>query len=110
MLASLLALSRAPAELAEAEPAVGHQRTHTQLFGQRPGLAVTGFGGLDLRGFPMRGDLAEEAQRIEGRSRGWREANLGARLRQGIARGLTSEPASFLQADVAAVWSRDYFR
>jgi hypothetical protein len=60
VLPGLLALARAPGELAEAEVAVGHQRTHTQLFGERHGLAVMGFGGLDLRGFPMRGDLAEE--------------------------------------------------
>ena len=41
--------------------AVGQEWTHSQFVSQGKGLAVEGFGRLNLRGITMRSDLAEEA-------------------------------------------------
>ena len=43
---------------------MGLERAHAQFLGQGEGLAVVGFGLLDLWGLAMRGNLAEEAQGI----------------------------------------------
>ena len=48
----------------ETAVAVGQEWTHAQFVGQGKGLAVEGFGLLDLRGVTLRSDLAEEAQGI----------------------------------------------
>src|SRR5262245_32213396 len=45
MLLRLLALARAPGELAEAEVTVGDQRAHAELVGERQRLAVIGLSG-----------------------------------------------------------------
>jgi len=37
-----------------------HERAHAEILGQGAGLAVGGFGQLDLQGLALRGDLAEE--------------------------------------------------
>ena len=44
--------------------AVGLERAHAEFLGQGEGLAVVGFGWLDLWGIALRSDLAEEAQGI----------------------------------------------
>ncbi len=49
---------------AEAAVAVGLERAHAEFLGQGEGLAVVGFGLLDLRGLALRRNLAEEAQGI----------------------------------------------
>ena len=51
-------------ERAEAEVAVGHERAHAEFLGQGEGLAVVGFGLLDLRGITPCRNVAEEAQGI----------------------------------------------
>src|SRR5262245_15423691 len=47
-------------EGAETEVAMGLEWAHAELLGQGEGLAVMGFGRLDLWGIAMRGNLAEE--------------------------------------------------
>ena len=42
--------------------AVGLERAHAQLLGQGEGLALVGFGSLNLRGLALRGDLAKEVE------------------------------------------------
>ena len=44
--------------------AVGLERAHAEFLGQGQGLAVVGFGLLDLGRIALRRDLAEEAQGI----------------------------------------------
>ena len=44
--------------------AVGLERTHAEFLGQGEGLAVVGFGLLNLRGLALRRNVAEEAQGI----------------------------------------------
>jgi len=44
--------------------AVGHERAHAQLLGQREGLPVVGFGLLTLWGIATRCNVAEEVQGI----------------------------------------------
>ena len=51
-------------QAAQAEVAVGQERTHAQLLSQSDGLAVVVFGWLDLWGITMRGDVAQEAQGV----------------------------------------------
>ena len=57
---------RSPASLereqAEAAVAVGHERTHTELRGQRQGLVVARFGVWALCGLALRRDLAQQPQ------------------------------------------------
>ena len=57
-----------PADLgiqrAEAQVAVGLERAHAEFLGQSEGLAVVGFGRLNLRGLVLRSDVAEEAEGI----------------------------------------------
>src|SRR5262245_8290936 len=48
MLLRLLALARAPVELAEAEVAVGDEGTHAEFGGKRHRLPVVVFGGLSV--------------------------------------------------------------
>src|SRR5262249_47438673 len=62
MLLRLLALARAPVELAEAEVAVGDEGAHAELDGERYRLAVVLLGALDFRRIAMRGDLAEDIE------------------------------------------------
>ena len=57
-------LTRLGVQHAEAEVAVGHKRAHAEFIGQGLGLAVVGFGLVDLRGITMRGNVTEEAQGI----------------------------------------------
>ena len=47
---------------AQAEVAVGHERTHAEFLRQGEGLPVVMCGRLDLRGVLMGGDLPEESQ------------------------------------------------
>ena len=49
-------------ELAEAEVAVGLEGAHTEFVGQGEGLAVVGFGLLEIRGIAVHGDIAEDMQ------------------------------------------------
>ena len=59
VLLSLLAITRAVTELAEAEVAMGDQRAHAPGFGERQGLAVVAFGVLTAA---CRGNVAGEAE------------------------------------------------
>jgi hypothetical protein len=43
---------------------VGLERAHAEFLGQGKGLAVVGFGWLDLRGLAPRRNVTEEAQGI----------------------------------------------
>src|SRR5882672_3202115 len=58
----LLALAGAPVELAEAEVAVGDEGAHAEFAGKCQRLIVAGVSRLHLKGFAMRGDLAEEIE------------------------------------------------
>ena len=60
MLLRLLALARAPVELAEAEVAVGDEGAHPELLGERERVTVVAVS--VLRGIAAGGDLAEEAE------------------------------------------------
>ena len=60
VLAGLLALARAPVELAEAEVAVGDERAHLELLGERERVTVVAVS--VLRRIAAGGDLAEEAE------------------------------------------------
>ena len=62
MLAGLLALARAPVELAEAEVAVGDERAHAQRLGEGQGLAIVGLGALGVEAVGMGRDVAEQVQ------------------------------------------------
>src|SRR5262249_12609267 len=46
------------------EVAVGQERAHAQICGERYGLLVGGCGGLDLQGSALRGDLAIQPQGV----------------------------------------------
>src|SRR5438552_6187374 len=61
MLMRLLALARAPGELAEAEVAVGDERAHAELAGERQRLAVVAFSVL---GAACRRDITGEAEGV----------------------------------------------
>src|SRR5438552_14378919 len=61
MLMRLLALARAPGELAEAEVAVGDERAHAELAGERQRLAVVAFSVL---GAACRRDVTGEAEGV----------------------------------------------
>ena len=61
MLLRLLALASAPVELAEAEVAVGDERAHPELLGERERVTVMAVS--VLRRIAAGGDLAEEAER-----------------------------------------------
>ena len=63
MLLSLLAPIGPPVEPTEAEVAVGHERTHLELGGQRHRGAVVRRGRRRVRAGLMRDDLAQEAAR-----------------------------------------------
>src|SRR5437870_8444209 len=63
VLLRLLALARAPGELAEAEVAVGDEGAHAARRGQDQRLAIVAFGRGDGRRLTMGGDLAEPAER-----------------------------------------------
>jgi hypothetical protein len=56
----LLPLARAPVELAEAEVAVGDERTHPELLGERERVAVVSLS--FLRGIAAGGDLPKEPE------------------------------------------------
>ena len=62
--AGLLPLACLGIQGAEAEVAVGLERAHAEFLSQGEGLAVVGFGRLDLRGIAPRRNVAEEAQGI----------------------------------------------
>jgi len=62
MLAGLLPFTRSPAEPAETEVAVGLEGAHAKLTGQRLGLKIATFGGLEAGGIGVGGDLAQEAE------------------------------------------------
>jgi len=49
-------------EQAEAAVAMGHERTHTELRGQREGLVVARFGVWALWGLALRSDLAKQPE------------------------------------------------
>src|SRR5262249_10166533 len=59
-----LALARAPVELAEAEVAVGDERTHTSLFGKSLRIVVVVFGRFQIRWVLKYCDFRDEAQRM----------------------------------------------
>ena len=65
----LLALARAPVELAEAEVAVGDERAHAARLGERQRLAVVGLAALGIEPVGMGRDVAEQVQRIGPRNR-----------------------------------------
>src|SRR5262245_25015149 len=56
--------SRLRIEATETEVAVGQERAHAQICGERYGLLVGGCGGLDLQGSALRGDLAIQPQGV----------------------------------------------
>ena len=58
----LLALARAPVELAEAEVAVGDEGAHATRLGERQRLAVVGLAALGIEPVGMGRDIAEQAQ------------------------------------------------
>src|SRR5260370_17574206 len=62
VLVRLLPLAGALIQLAEAEVAVGDEGAHAELAGKCQRLIVAGVSRLHLRGFTMRGDLAEEIE------------------------------------------------
>ena len=64
MLLGLLALARAPVELAEAEVAVGDERAHAARLGERQRLAVVGLAALGVEPVGMGRDVAEQVQRM----------------------------------------------
>ena len=64
MLAGLLALARAPVELAEAEVAVGDEGAHAARLGERQRLAVVGLAALGIEPVGMGRDVAEQVQRM----------------------------------------------
>src|SRR6266508_2529632 len=63
VLLRLLALARAPVELAEAEVAVGDERAHAELGGEGQGGAVVCFGRCYVDTVTMRSNLAKKAER-----------------------------------------------
>jgi len=62
VLPRLLVRARAAEELAQAEVAVGGERAHPQLLGEREGVTVVGLG--VFRGIAAGGDLAEEPEGV----------------------------------------------
>ena len=64
MLLRLLALARAPVELAEAEVAVGDEGAHAARLGERQRLAVMGLAALGIEPVGMGRDVAEQVQRM----------------------------------------------
>ena len=64
MVAGLLALARAPGELAEAEVAVGDEGAHAARLGERQRLAVVGLTALGIEPVGMGRDVAEQVQRM----------------------------------------------
>ena len=60
MFLRLLVIARAPVELAEAKVAVGDERVHLQLLGERERVTVVAVS--VLRGIVAGGDLAEEPE------------------------------------------------
>ena len=64
MLAGLVALARAPGELAEAEVAVRDERSHAARLGERERLAVVGLAALGIEPVGMGRDVAEQVQRM----------------------------------------------
>ena len=63
VLLGLCAIMGAPVELAETEVAVGGERAHAEVGGQRVRVTVVGFCLRDTGRIAVRGDLAEEADR-----------------------------------------------
>jgi hypothetical protein len=60
----LLALARAPVELAEAVVAVGQERVHAARLGERHRLAVLGLAPLSIESVGLDRDIAEQVQSI----------------------------------------------
>ena len=91
MLPSRRAFASAPGQPAEAEVAVGDERTHAAPLGERERLAIVGLGLVPLGVGPIRmgRDVAEQVQRVG------REARVRGRIEEGAlgqATGLV-EPA-----------------
>src|SRR6266849_8902295 len=64
VLSGLLALARAPVELAEAEVTMGDERAHAARLGERQRLAVVGLAALGIEPVGMGRDVAEQVQRM----------------------------------------------
>src|SRR5215470_11112006 len=64
VLPRLLAVARPPVEFAEAEVAVGSEGPHLQLFRQRQGAPVVLCTLLGIELLGMRGDVAEQMERL----------------------------------------------
>ena len=64
VLLGLCAITGAPVELAGTEVAVGVERAHAEVGGQRVRVTVVGFCLRDTGRIAVRGDLAEEADRM----------------------------------------------
>src|SRR6266849_2627807 len=62
VLARVIPLVRSPVEFAKAEVAVGDERAHPELLGQRPGLTIMAFRRLDVGRIRMGSDLAKETE------------------------------------------------
>ncbi len=62
VLGSLFALARPPVQLAQAEVAVGDERTHAKCFCQRHRLTKSWFRFLEIRAILAQGDLSEETE------------------------------------------------
>jgi hypothetical protein len=60
VLLRLLALARAPVELAEAEVAVGDERAHAQSVGERPCSAIVSFAALGIEPIGVGRDVSEQ--------------------------------------------------
>src|SRR5262245_36803549 len=89
MFLRLLALARAPVELAEAEVAVGDEGTHAARLGQRQRRAEVGLAVLGIERSVMGRNVAEEMVRV---SSGSRVARTGLDRAIGLAQGIV-QPA-----------------
>src|SRR5262245_48390703 len=64
MFLRLLAIARAPVELAEAEVAVGDEGAHAEIFGEGKGTTIRGFGMLRVCEISARAELTKKPQGI----------------------------------------------
>ena len=73
MLVCLLRLARPPVDLAEAELAVGDEGAHAAGLGEGQRLPVMRFAAPGIEPVGMRGDVAQQTQRISSPSEPWRK-------------------------------------
>ena len=111
MRVGLVALARAPEELAEPEMAVGDEWTHPEVIGKSQRFSVAIFGLVDVRRIPMRGHLGEEAERPSLGSSMTALSGQGEALqRQGqcLATGAAHSSQDFAPVSFSC-WHREHF-